>query len=80
MREIQNEKDAAVNETAEMQNQYKDIVNKLRSLEAEQATLQEEAANHERARKAAEKQRDELAEEIEANANNKFVLKFYSSF
>ena len=68
---MQNERDAAVNESTENQNQCKELLNRVRALEAEQASLQEEASNQERARKAAEKARDDLIEEMEANANNK---------
>ncbi|XP_075260302.1 uncharacterized protein LOC142351925 isoform X3 [Convolutriloba macropyga] len=71
LRDMQNERDAAVNESTENQNQCKELLNRVRALEAEQASLQEEASNQERARKAAEKARDDLIEEMEANANNK---------
>ena len=71
MRDMQNERDAAVNDANEAQSQSKELMSRVRTLEADQAGLQEEAANNERARKAAEKARDDLAEEMEANANNK---------
>ncbi|XP_063723114.1 myosin-10-like isoform X3 [Symsagittifera roscoffensis] len=71
LREVQTEKEMAVSESVESQNQSKELTNKLRTLEAEMAQLQEDLANGERAKKAAEKARDDLMEEMEANANNK---------
>ena len=70
---MQTEKEMAVSESVESQNQSKELTNKLRTLEAEMAQLQEDLANGERAKKAAEKARDDLMEEMEANANNKCV-------
>ena len=67
-----------MNEANEAQSQSKELMTRVRSLEADQAGLQEEAANNERARKAAEKARDDLVEEMEANANNKLVAHLIS--
>lgn len=54
----------------------KDSERRLKQLEAELVQLQEDLASSERARRAAESERDELHEEISNNANKGLVCVF----
>ncbi|XP_041362309.1 myosin heavy chain, non-muscle-like isoform X2 [Gigantopelta aegis] len=74
MKELQRELDDARLARDEMVQSFKDNEKKTKNLEAELLRLQEELAAAERARRAAENDRDELAEEITGFANAKLAL------
>ena len=71
MKDFSRELDEARQAKEEMQALFKENEKKLKNLEAENFKYQEDLAAAERARRAAESERDELQDEISSNTTGK---------
>merc|ERR1719385_126596 len=69
MKEIQRDAEEAHASKNEVLQQSKDLEKKIKSLEADLVQLQEDLSSAERARRTAESERDELAEELSSNGS-----------
>merc|ERR1719232_1089568 len=69
MKEIQRDAEEAHSSKNEVLQQSKDLEKKIKSLEADLVQIQEDLSAAERARRTAESERDELAEELSTNGS-----------
>ena len=74
LKEYQREVEEAQMSKEDMANHMKENDKKLKNLEADLLQMQEDLAASERARKQLEGERDELQDEINNSANNKWVM------
>ena len=73
MKEVTRDAEEAHLAKSEAQQQFKDLEKKVKTLEADMIQLQEDLSASERQRRAAETERDDLAEEL-ANYNSRGSL------